>query len=244
LLAIVAGLFLLSLLAPFGWNRSIRLATKHLGKTSGMALLPVPMADDWSAIVLTGGSEPTVNPHSDIRHPQSTAPQVAPLGPLVADQIDLDPSITQTPALPAQPAAGLAFGPLTVSDPTYTADQELTGPIAEPSPSATIEREPAPEPELPQTKAWPYPAGLIEQLNILAAEVPAAAAWAQEVNAVLNRSLGWTHLPAPRPLLPSTGSTAWPTRASSLQSPCPTTTSARRCCGPALPSSGGSSFGI
>jgi hypothetical protein len=34
LLAFVAGLFLLSLLAPFGWNRNNQLAPRHLGKSS------------------------------------------------------------------------------------------------------------------------------------------------------------------------------------------------------------------
>ncbi|MCI0360008.1 MAG: hypothetical protein L0211_16140 [Planctomycetaceae bacterium] len=174
LLMIVAGLFLLSLLAPFGWNRNSRNVSRHLGKSSGGQV---------GSGFRVQGSEST--PHSALRAPHS--PQLAPLGPLVADQIDLDPSILQTPALPDRPTIepDFSIGPVPAGD-SYTADQEPARPrIDLPSPPATISPEPALGPDPPVTMAWPYPAGLIEQLNILAAEVPSAAGWAQSVNVEL-----------------------------------------------------------
>ena len=121
------------------------------------------------------------NPKSKIESAPPT-PQLAPLGPLVADQIDLDPSITQIPALPrpkiepAPPVGPILPGDGTFTDGAftdgaftegaYTAEQQAPADAALPSPPTSILPEPAPQPELPPTKAWPYPAGLIEQLNI------------------------------------------------------------------------------
>jgi hypothetical protein len=186
LLVFVAGLFLLSLLAPFGWNRNSQLAARHLGKSSHAD--EASRQESQLAQAAAGGKTEIQNPKSET----APRPQLAPLGPLVADQIDLDPSITQTPALPAPAKVDLgpAIGPIPADDSTYTADQELALRPNPPSPPARIETQPASEPEPPVTeppvtKAWPYAAGLIEQLNILMAEVPSAAAWAQDVNALL-----------------------------------------------------------
>ncbi|MEX2173998.1 MAG: hypothetical protein WD872_06525 [Pirellulaceae bacterium] len=123
-------------------------------------------------------------------------PQIAPLGPLVADNIQLDPSITETPSLPAKPHAELLEFPETASAdnargrrpsleqdfPQSLISQSEVGPITEPPPSS-IRPEPAPEPEIPPTKAWPLALGLIEQLDRLAVAVPAAAPWAARVQA-------------------------------------------------------------
>ena len=115
-------------------------------------------------------------------------PQLAMLRPPVADQINLDPSINETPPLPTGPSS--------------LADQQIMGePRGELRLSATINkaaepqvpdltdlitlRQPAEPPSLspksalpeipPVAKAWPMPSGLIEQLNALAAAVPLAA---------------------------------------------------------------------
>jgi hypothetical protein len=126
-------------------------------------------------------------------------PQMAPLRPLVADEIRLDPSVTETPALPAAPSA--------------TADQQLFGdpsgdlrlsaarpsvnlPPLQDSKDLTALREPLDSPgtktegplgAAPPTKAWPYPAGLIAQLQALADSTPPAAGWTAAVRADLDR---------------------------------------------------------
>jgi hypothetical protein len=89
------------------------------------------------------------------------------------------PKIEYAPAaLPALPGG------------TFTAGQDQSNqdpPVGdEPaSPPATVSPEPARREELPPTKAWPYPAGLIEQLNILAAELPPTADWSRQATAEL-----------------------------------------------------------
>jgi hypothetical protein len=123
----------------------------------------------------------------------SWEPQVAPLAPLVADQIDLDPSVTESPALPIARAT-VSDDPLLLE---ATGDLRLSATLARPS-----------QPELPQPKenltplrqpselpdasrftqpvspvenpAWPYPLALVEQLRTLANTTPAAANWAEQ----------------------------------------------------------------
>src|SRR5262245_52122017 len=112
LLFFVAGLFLLSLLAPFGWNRNSEPAARHLGKSS--------RGEDASRLE-SELAQSAAGEESEIQDPNSEiapSPQLAPLGPLVADQIDLDPSITQTPALPAQGKLDLTpeIGPIPADD--------------------------------------------------------------------------------------------------------------------------------
>ncbi|HEX5104694.1 MAG TPA: hypothetical protein VFV87_12825 [Pirellulaceae bacterium] len=134
-------------------------------------------------------------------------PQVAPLGPLVAEQIDLDPSITETPALPVSlpilntaPALGSPAGPLEL-EPLTSSSQPLIPQLPQEEPrdvelpseepqnleQRNFAPEPEPQPEYPVTKAWAYPAGLIEQLNELAATVPVAADWAERTKAEIDQ---------------------------------------------------------
>jgi hypothetical protein len=126
---------------------------------------------------------------------------VAPVGPLVAEQIDLDPSLPETPAIPEEK---LTLEPLPMElEPTLTASRNNlhlnnASTSIQPKPVDPLEAEPqvepreaAPPPELGpeadplsdfrETKAWPYPAGLIEQLNVLSATTPAAVNWAERV---------------------------------------------------------------
>src|SRR5262249_15631737 len=87
---VVAGL---SVLAPLTWRqaRPPPKATPLAGRREArpqrnpIALDDRPSNSDGELIA----ASPTIQP------------QVAPLGPLVADQIDLDPSVLETPALPA-----------------------------------------------------------------------------------------------------------------------------------------------
>ena len=148
--------------------------------------------------------EPPTRPLADRPRPELAAdlppvfePQVAPLRPLVADQIDLDPSITETPALPSGPAVAAnqelfadPSGDLRLSATTANTIQPQTPspldalPLREPEPIAPPAQ---PESLFPETKAWAYPSGLVEQLNILAATIPAAAAWCQRATAEIER---------------------------------------------------------
>lgn len=129
-------------------------------------------------------------------------PELAPLRSLVADQIqiDLDPSVTETPALPAPRASGTddplqleATGELRLS---ATLARPVLPLLPDPIPVEPL-RQPAeppgtspfamPESAFPPTKAWAYPAALIDQLRVLAESTPAAAAWAQQVASELER---------------------------------------------------------
>jgi len=124
-------------------------------------------------------------------------PQLAPLRPLVADKIDLDPSVTETPALPAANSPAMnqelladATGDLRLSanNSRLPALPQIPGaldtqPLREPA-----ETLPQPLPRsLPPTKAWPLPAGLIEQINALEATVPPAADWTRRVKVEIGR---------------------------------------------------------
>src|SRR5262249_37517344 len=127
-------------------------------------------------------------------------PQVAPLGPLVADQIDLDPSVTETPALPVSK-------PLITDEPlpAETIDElRLSATLARPTQpivpdpqqlelprqafeSLADQPESRPQSAFPPTKAWPYPGSLIEQLNVLGATTPIAASWSEQVKLEIER---------------------------------------------------------
>jgi len=125
-------------------------------------------------------------------------PQVAPLRPIIADQIDLDPSIHETPALPAPRAPIVEESPL---ESEATGELRLSATLARPSqpilPQPTdVEplRQPAdpptspfavPESAFPSTKAWPHAVALIKQLGDLATSTPVAAAWAEQAIAEL-----------------------------------------------------------
>jgi hypothetical protein len=123
-------------------------------------------------------------------------PQVALLRPLVADeiQIDLDPSVTETPLLPLSrpegnddPLQAPATGDLRLS---ATLARPTQPPPPKPNEIETLrqpEEPPSaspfaiPDTAFPQARAWPQPVALIEQLGALAASTPAAAAWAEQV---------------------------------------------------------------
>lgn len=131
-------------------------------------------------------------------------PQIAPLGPLVADQITLDPSIQETPAIavPAEPINTLPAPALSGPLDTPPSDMRLSATIVRPSPlpqpkdlepryPSSIDPNPSPfpvpEPAFPGSHAWPRPISLIDQLRTLATTVPHAADWAEEAIATLQR---------------------------------------------------------
>lgn len=155
-----AALLPLSLLAPLAWY-GVGQRQQTLRN----------LADDTPSAAVSRSEKRASNRPTGVmfaahRQPAAAEPQLAQYAGLVADNIDLDPSITETPALPprTEPA-----------DSSFTTQDEV-GPITEPPAAASPE--PAAEPELPATLAWPFAAGLIEQANILAATVPQAADWA------------------------------------------------------------------
>jgi hypothetical protein len=138
----------------------------------------------------------------EISPPAQPEPQVAPLAPLIADQIDLDPSVTETPALPVR--ASLTDDPLTEE---ATGDLRLSATLNRPTridlpdPQETVEplrqpgdRDPSPfaNPQLGplQTHAWPLATSLIAQLQALAETTPEARDLAeraiQELQAIAN----------------------------------------------------------
>lgn len=125
--------------------------------------------------------------------PQDASPQVSAKAPTqpspsqreeprVAERIDLDPSIVETPALPVDegtdPSPG-AFGH--VDDgiiPALEASQPQEGtPPDEQEPAPIVEAPPAP------VASWPQPAGLLAQLDKLEVSDPAAQEWLQQVRA-------------------------------------------------------------
>lgn len=126
-------------------------------------------------------------------------PVIATLRPPIADEIRLDPSISETPALPSEPSPRInqellatPRGELRLSATTARPSlPDLTGPS-----EYTPLRQPAEPPQpslaagsaddLPTTKAWPYPAGLYAQLHDTAAAAPTAANWANHVQRELD----------------------------------------------------------
>src|SRR5688500_15743204 len=90
----------------------------------------------------------------------------------VAERIGLDPSIRETPALPAENKVP-ARARITDAD---SADAEASA--AELQPETRLK--PIPEPpaaETPTSLAWPVPAALLLQLDRLAESDPATAEW-------------------------------------------------------------------
>ncbi len=104
--------------------------------------------------------------------------------PRVAERIGLDPSIRETPALPAVNKVP-ARARITDADP---ADAE-TSP-AEVQPETRLK--PIPEPaaaEAPISRAWPVPAALLTQLERLSESDPATADWVMEAKAEVSAIL-------------------------------------------------------
>ena len=186
-ITLLLGIAGLALMAPLAWQRK------------GPA--------DRAGLAAPGDLRPALSPSeaAELRsrlHP-SLAPTVAPLGPLVAEQIEFDPSITQTPLLPvsqplldpapalSDPSGSLELKPAATSlQPQFPdfprTDISPAEPLGEPDPGSIV-AEPEPAPAYPETKAWPYPAGLVEQLNVLAATVPEGGDWAERAKAEIER---------------------------------------------------------
>jgi hypothetical protein len=186
-LAAAAGLLLLSALAPLVWQPEAKESIsdprdwRPLGGESDRPILPAPLAIGNAPVL-----EPTVVLASHRR--PAGPPQFVQYGPPVADRFDLDPSVTETPALPPRTALKLPSArdvPALPSGPDGIegTSPDSADPITEP-PSA-IRPEPPPEPELPKTNAWPLALALVEQLDGLAAAVPLAAEWAASVKTEL-----------------------------------------------------------
>src|SRR6478735_2480498 len=68
--------------------------------------------------------------------PTAAEPQIAPLGPLVADQITLDPSIQETPAIssPTEPANTLPAPALSAPLDAPPSEMRLSATLVRPSP--------------------------------------------------------------------------------------------------------------
>ncbi|HEY2415763.1 MAG TPA: hypothetical protein VGI40_26220 [Pirellulaceae bacterium] len=187
---VVAGLVIL---APLAWwrtqepheSRARRVAT--LGAASSRAATP----RDRNPVIAT----------TELR------PQMAPIGPLIADQISLDPSIHETPALPV--ATGPDLGDLleTSAMPDIRLSATLVRPSPLPQPQelqpqlplpANPSPFPMPEPAVPGAHAWSHPIALIEQLQSLVTSVPSAANWAEQTIATLERIVATNSLSDPR----------------------------------------------
>jgi hypothetical protein len=151
ILAGAAGLGLVSFLAPWTWHAGQRAPARQ-----PLAAAEVAPPKRESTVAFTAHRTP-LEPREVALPPTRVAPGPATrvYGPVAADDIDLDPSVTQSPSLPQ------------TSGDQSVASQPQAGPITEP----------LPEPDRPAALAWPYAAGLVEQLTTLAMDVPASAAW-------------------------------------------------------------------
>lgn len=119
-----------------------------------------------------------------VKWPAGVAEKEKSADPRVAERIGLDPSIRETPALPAENKVP-ARARITDADPA-----EAESSPAEGQPETRLK--PIPEPataEAPTSRAWPVPAALLLQLDRLAESDPATADWVAqaktEINAVL-----------------------------------------------------------
>ncbi|WP_425616665.1 hypothetical protein NA78x_000317 [Anatilimnocola sp. NA78] len=141
----------------------------------------------------------------------ATPQQVAPTGPVVAEQIDLDPSLSEQPTRIAPkvelelstPEPEVAPVPTEPSTPSPTVPTEpRTLPDAADLPNqSTIKPEVQPDVPPPPANAsagaWPYPTALIAQLRELADAEPSAAIWAQQAIAELEALAMVERLDAP-----------------------------------------------
>ena len=176
-LLVIAALGLFALVARFAWPPVGRQADDVVGLARAAYHRSPPATvegarDNRARVVLTA---------------HQAGPPLAALGAVAADDIELDPSVTETPALPVR-TAGDADGPSLHGESSLASRPEI-GPITEPAPAPL----PSPTPDLPAAEAWPYAVGLVEQLSILAADVPVSAAWTERVKDEL---LAMAHLPA------------------------------------------------
>ncbi len=98
--------------------------------------------------------------------------------PRVAERIGLDPSIRETPSLPAEDKTP-ARARITDADP---AEPEISP--AQPEPNNRLKAIPEPAAgEIPISLAWPVPASLFTQLDRLAESDPVAADWVAKAKA-------------------------------------------------------------
>ncbi len=181
---VIAGL---SVMAPLAW-RNARLAAPSPQPSRHAETTERWHVDDEERLVesvalasLLEEQEPAIE--------EAMQPQVAPLGPLVADQIDLDPSISETPALPMarghvndDPLLMDATGDLRLSatlsrpvQPTLPDLHEASQPLRQPIEPSLL---PDTVPPLAQT-VWPEPEALILQLRALSESTPQARELAQ-----------------------------------------------------------------
>jgi hypothetical protein len=189
---VVAGLVIL---APLAWWRTQEPPVSHARRvaTLGAARTGAAPRRDRKPVIET----------TELR------PQLAPIGPLIADQISLDPSIHESPALPV--ATGPNLGDLL--DASATPDFRLSATLVRPSPlpqpqelqpqfplpqPANPSPFPIPDPAVPGTHAWAHPIALIEQLQSLATSAPSAANWAEQTIATLERIVATNSLGDPR----------------------------------------------
>jgi hypothetical protein len=180
---VIAGL---SVLAPLAWWNAAP-GRRRLSSSDARGSVPSGRQRDSM----------TLGRQDRIAIPELSAeqPQVAPLGPLVADQIqiDLDPSVTETPALPVARAITAEELPkidsteevrlsATLARPSQPLlpDPKAIEPINQATDPSSASPFQNPDSAFPQTKAWPHATALIEQLQALAATTPPAAAWAQQ----------------------------------------------------------------
>lgn len=125
--------------------------------------------------------------------------QVAPTGPVVAEHIDLDPSVSEIPTRTApkiELESEVPVEPKKEPMPSPAEPRTLPDAVELPNQS-TIKPEVVPDvlpaPPNASAGAWPHPTSLIAQLRDLAADEPAAADWAQraiiqlEAIALINR---------------------------------------------------------
>ena len=141
-------------------------------------------------------------------------PQLAPIGPLVADQISLDPSIQETPAIPTgrPDLSDLLPGESEVeSELRLSAISRPVQPIIPPASEMRAAREsselpgtspfPIPEQSLPEqplpTRCWPEAKSLIEQVHGAAQAMPTAARWSEQVTSSLSHLAGLPSLADP-----------------------------------------------
>jgi hypothetical protein len=177
MLAFAVALSLLSLLAPPQWHDGIsdrldRLnrQLRPLGESK-----PTTILSDTEPVDRSPANEPAIVLAT--HRPPAGPPQFVQFGPEAAPAFQLDPSITETPALPARTVLKLPGDKLPGDEePGPAIGAPDADPGAEPPPSA-IRPEPPPEPELPATHAWPLAVGLIEQLDAITASVPSVTGW-------------------------------------------------------------------
>jgi hypothetical protein len=189
---VIAGLVIL---APLAWWRSQDAQQSRARRIATLGTSRMRAANSRERKLESNAEEPR--------------PQLAPIGPLIADQISLDPSIHETPALPAPGGPNLTD----LLEPNAEPEMRLSAILVRPSPlpqpqelqpqlpvpqPANPSPFPIPEPAVPGRHAWAYPTALIEQLRALTTSVPLAANWAEQTTATLERIVATNSLSDPR----------------------------------------------